>query len=129
MTKRFKILKDVVIDHVTGLEWQRRVVVSMSWGEAMRHSSWLSLDGHRDWRLPTIKELFTLIDYECFCPASKFPGMESEWYWSSSPYSDSSSYSSPKAWVVYFHNGLVHPTEKSISHLVRCVRCGPRGIR
>ena len=54
---------DVVEDRATGLTWQRgdsgRAV---SWAEALATCDRLVLAGHDDWRLPTAKELQSIID-------------------------------------------------------------------
>jgi len=58
------------------------------------------------WRLPTIQELFALVDHTRTGPAidtEKFPDTESDWYWSSTP----TAWNSNARWVVYFYNGLV----------------------
>lgn len=119
--KRFRVLRHSVLDTQTGLEWQRDTPDPMSWGEAMEYAKSLRLGGHADWRLPSIEELTTLIDFSRAEPASKFPGMPSECLWSSSSYSRSSS---SYAWLVYFDNGYVFDADKSNSVYVRCVRRG-----
>jgi hypothetical protein len=47
----------------SGLTWTRAVAGQMSWSEAQQGAATLRTGGHRDWRLPTIKELYTLIDF------------------------------------------------------------------
>ncbi|RWX52030.1 hypothetical protein VU01_10499 [Candidatus Electrothrix marina] len=50
-----------VTDNVTGLMWQQDMGSKMTWSDANAQPSSLSLGGHTDWRLPTIKELYSLI--------------------------------------------------------------------
>ncbi|WP_421867134.1 DUF1566 domain-containing protein [Motiliproteus sp.] len=52
-----------VTDLVTGLTWMQARGTKMSWDDAMRGAAELRLAGHDDWRVPTIKELYSLIDF------------------------------------------------------------------
>ena len=119
--ERYKVRKHTILDMTTGLEWQRKEPTGpMTWDEAMKYAETLRLGGHADWRLPTIEELFSLIDFSRSNPASTFPGMPNDWFWSSSSYSGSSS----DAWVIYSFNGNVYSYDKTYSYHVRCVRRG-----
>ena len=54
----------------TGLEWQRsNDGVSRTWSQAQDYSNGLSLNGHNDWRLPTVQELASIVDYTKEAPA------------------------------------------------------------
>jgi hypothetical protein len=96
----------------------------MNWHEAMQYARDLKLGKYLDWRLPTIEELITLINFEKNDPASSFPGMSSSVYWSSSSY-----HSVPQnrflAWYVDFRHGWVDAYDKANCPFVRCVRRGP----
>jgi hypothetical protein len=48
-----------VVDNVTGLVWQKAFSV-MTYEEALRRAKGFSLAGKSDWRVPTIKELYSL---------------------------------------------------------------------
>jgi hypothetical protein len=50
-----------VTDLVTGLMWQKAPTGGVSWDEAVAGASRVRTGGHTDWRLPTIKELYSLI--------------------------------------------------------------------
>lgn len=52
-----------VTDNVTGLMWQKEMGDKLSFSEAFREARSLRLGGHRDWRVPTIKELYSLIQF------------------------------------------------------------------
>jgi hypothetical protein len=50
-----------VTDLVTGLMWQKSMTGGVSWDEAVAGAARARTGGHSDWRLPTIKELYSLI--------------------------------------------------------------------
>jgi len=53
-----------VTDRHTGLMWQKTPdFVTRYWEDAGKYARSLTLAGHRDWRLPTIKELFSIADF------------------------------------------------------------------
>ena len=52
-----------VTDLVTGLMWQQDPGAKMTLDEALAGVASFTLAGHDDWRLPTIKELYSLIDF------------------------------------------------------------------
>lgn len=50
-------------DHVTGLMWQKTMDPKMTFDEAIQYAKSSAIGGYSDWRIPTIKELFSLILY------------------------------------------------------------------
>ncbi len=60
--KRFTVLKDGTIqDTKTGLNWADKDNGSdITWGKAKVYCEGYSAGGHKDWRMPTAKELATL---------------------------------------------------------------------
>ncbi|WP_446008707.1 Lcl C-terminal domain-containing protein [Candidatus Electrothrix sp.] len=52
---------ETITDNVTGLMWQQDMGDKMTWSEANTLASSSTLGGYTDWRLPTIKELYSLI--------------------------------------------------------------------
>ncbi len=52
-----------VTDGVTGLMWQQTPAHGLSYDEAIAGASSARTGGHDDWRLPSIKELYSLIDF------------------------------------------------------------------
>ncbi len=50
-----------ITDNVTGLMWTQDPGKKMSWSDAVENASKCRTGGHKDWRLPTIKELYSLI--------------------------------------------------------------------
>lgn len=52
-----------VSDYRTGLMWQKGLVEEISWDDAVAEGETFALAGYTDWRLPTVKELYSLIDF------------------------------------------------------------------
>ena len=52
-----------ITDNLTGLMWQQDPGEKMTWSEAVAMVEGFSLASYTDWRLPTIKELYSLIDF------------------------------------------------------------------
>lgn len=52
-----------ITDDITGLMWQKKMGEQMTLEEALKQAQDSVLGGHRDWRIPTIKELYSLIQF------------------------------------------------------------------
>jgi hypothetical protein len=141
----------VVRDKTTGLEWMR-CSLGQDWsvktntcdGSADKFTFEGAQDiarqlnnaggynGKRDWRVPTVDELKSLVvctngrsSNDCADGSARptiaqtiFPRTPSEWFWSSSPYVGNSG----SAWSVYFGNGYVDNDGRNSSYRVRLVR-------
>ncbi len=118
---------DTVTDNVTGLMWQDDIEaagVNMNWADAGAYCTALGLGGLSGWRLPTIDELYYIIDKGRSTPAMDpvFQNVASgaNNYWSSTV---SSLNSSAFAWGLYITNGSTSSSLlQSDSYYVRCVR-------
>jgi len=125
---RFKIDGDIVIDRTTGFEWSRENVPGglMKWTAAKEACKKLTLGGHSDWRLPTIRELLTLVDYERSNPAIDVNAFkcESSWYWTNTPLASSPG---EYAWVVNFSFGDALWFDQDYDHYVRAVLSAKSG--
>ena len=73
-----------------------------------------------NWRLPTIEELISIVDYTKHQPATELPNIESSYFWSSSSYANDSSY----AWAVNFSYGYSYRGGRGYGRCVRLVRDG-----
>ena len=62
-----------VTDVNTGLMWQQDLDDKMTWAEAVAGADTCSIGGYTDWRLPTIKELYTLIQFSGTDPSGPSP--------------------------------------------------------
>ena len=81
------------------------------------------LCGHSNWRMPTRKELISIVDYGRYNPAVDagwFPNTLASVFWSASALA----YGSSNAWLVYFNFGHAHYDGKGNGGQVRLVRAG-----
>ena len=129
-----------VYDTKTGLTWQQALTEPggaggsggagggggwsefYEWSDAKMHCTNLNLNGF-GWRLPTVKELLTIVDVTKQDPSidtsmDGFPETPSDNFWSATPNSDSG----VEAWVVNFGNGSTDLGYVGTDYRVRCVR-------
>jgi hypothetical protein len=58
--------KEIVLDTQAGLMWQDNldvVNVQIQWGKSIEYCKSLDLGGYKDWRMPTITELASIVNY------------------------------------------------------------------
>ena len=85
----------------------------------------LNLGGSSSWRLPSKKELMSIVDYSIPYPGPtilqpRFPNTIASYYWSSTTFAGYPYF----AWGVGFDDGCVSGDGKGGSFCVRCVRGG-----
>ena len=105
-----------VTDTVSGLMWAQCAeglsgsactvgeAANFTWEEALIRARDSVLAGYTDWRLPNLKELFSMVEERCVDPAinlAVFPNTPASYFWSASPSADSSNFT----WIVGFMNG------------------------
>jgi hypothetical protein len=110
-----------VTDNVTGLIWQQTPsATTYVWADAVEHCPTIALAGQRDWRLPELIELQSLLDYgpstAPMIDASVFPETPTDTaFWTATPFASIPAVN----WVVSF---LDADLETGGSNYVRCVR-------
>ena len=120
----FLLASETVITSSAGLMWQDNSEAkntTRKWKEALNYCAKLSLAGHSDWRLPSIKELQSIVDVGRYKPSIQkgFKNVNTSLsYWSSSVHVSNSKY----AWIVSFKSGYTNNDDKTGEYCVRCVR-------
>jgi sugar lactone lactonase YvrE len=128
-------------DSLSGYRWSGNDTDDTIWDwlDQLNAEGGQGFAGHRDWRIPNVKELVSIVDYERFNPAVSTPldhalcGLgcndlkdvecsctASGPYWSATTFSDFPAH----ALMVLFNLGLVGDDVKTTRHFVRAVR-GP----
>ncbi|SEM73887.1 Protein of unknown function [Syntrophus gentianae] len=103
-----------VSDNNTGLTWQRKDdSKTRTWADASTYCANLKLGNHDDWRLPSMDELMSIVDYAIPAPGptihSFFKNTKASEYWTTAYRS------------VNFNDGAVYYYSRG-QHYVRCVR-------
>jgi hypothetical protein len=116
---RYTISNGTVYDTKTGLTWQQSANTSgMLQGDAVSYCS--NLTG--SWRLPSLKELATIVDYSTGNPSidsNAFPSTPASYFWSSTFVSNGSN---NYAWAIAFdYGGWAGINATTTSESVRCV--------
>lgn len=103
---------DEARDNYTGLIWQREGDASglIDWQQAVAYCDNLTLGTSSDWRLPSVRELATLVDEadvapsidEATFPNTHYGARSNNWYWASHRQRNSSSAS----WGLNFDDGF-----------------------
>jgi hypothetical protein len=122
---------DIVIqDAFTNLVWERKPTSgAVTEAQAAMYCQQLTLAGYNDWRLPTYKELLTLVDEQI---ETDFTGLPKAYSWAAFPYPVnvnlrywSSTPVGLSVWTVRFDTGDGEPDNPASPDYVRCVRTGP----
>ena len=117
----------IVFDENLKLEWQQKIPEgSFDWQSAANHCE-KEYAGSYGWRLPTPKELLSIVDNGRYDPAINtdlFPGTNDEWFWTSADFASTDEADKDKKWFVRFDKGFLSHKAKTESEKmhVRCVR-------
>jgi len=68
---RFTVDGDCVTDNLTGLMWAKSFGPTKTWTDALAYCKQLDLGGHKDWRMPNMREQLSLIDYTLGADSAK----------------------------------------------------------
>jgi len=120
---------DAVLDERTGLMWAQKALKVPNWREEQVKKTTaaigkLTLGGFKDWRIPTVEELFAIADRTRTSPAINidfFPHCPSDWFWTSTPWAPSPG---DDAWLVSFYYGGAGCGFRDDDGFVRAVRGG-----
>lgn len=115
------------VDPLTGFEWQRESPGVMSWHEARRYAAALKLAGCSDWRLPTVRELESLLDRSRYRPEIRpeVPFRDERSYWSETTFGSVGD----TAWIVMFDGAYVLSYYKTNRYWIRCLRGQAGGLK
>lgn len=129
-----------VYDPNTGLVWMRCLMGqtwsantstcqgmpgALTFSQAQSKNGVTSFASQSDWRVPTIRELISIVDYSKSNPSidsTAFPNQPPSYTWSSSAYTFAGSFK----WAVSFLNGLVSGTPQEQAFSLRMVRGGSK---
>lgn len=116
-----------VTDLNTGLIWEQgneqTENKTYTWQDAIDHCDTLTLPGCSEWRIPTLAELESIVDYGRYRPTINtdfFPECRSDDYWSGNAGGDAPN----AALIVVFYHGGVSFDFKDDTNYVRCVCTG-----
>jgi hypothetical protein len=112
---------DTITDNNTLLMWQKEDDnVQYTWADATVDCADSTSDGYTDWRLPTVKELTTILNFKEVSPSIDpiFTNTNTTSYWTSTVLASNSD----NAWYVSFDAGNYFNSAKTNIYYVRCVR-------
>ncbi|WP_440682667.1 DUF1566 domain-containing protein [Cysteiniphilum halobium] len=113
---------DAEYDKLTGLMWAKDGSASrpIAWSDAVSYAKKLSLCGYNDWRLPTVNELRSLVNYaDTTSPAhwlnaNGFSGIQSDFYLSATIFSPKVNY----VWVLSMAGGWIGPIDSVLGYVL-----------
>jgi hypothetical protein len=122
---------DDATEHAAVLDTQQNLIFAIATGDAETEYDFatasklcadLRLGDKNDWRLPTVQELFAIVDHGKHSPAideAVFPNTEHGYYWTSTPCAWRPG---SAAWCVNFNFGHVTYDDHDLECFVRAVR-------
>jgi len=121
-----KQINSIVIDKKNAIYWQDNLSSQKSskdWDDAVLYCDELVINDVDHWRLPTFKELFSIVDYARVHPAINpvFSFVNEGTYWTSTGFAPTRS----RAWTIDFRTGKTYYNYTTTNHAVRCVKDMP----
>lgn len=134
---------DTITDRATGLMWQKHDSGhGMDWTTALDFAGNQKTAGHEDWRLPSVKELQSLVDYSVSFRKDRVPAIsplficsrirdpegneDVPYYWTGTTLQDGPSPGDQAAYVV-FGTAMAMPGNRIVdAHGSGAVRCDPK---
>ena len=123
MTSKYTLSPDgqTITDSSTGLMWAVETLDTMTQATAFEAAKASTLSGHSDWRVPTVRELQSIVDHSRSNPACALVfRAKSAGYWTSTDYAPDPAL----AWIVVFSYCYTFASLKSNAYFVRLVRSG-----
>jgi hypothetical protein len=128
--QRYIVSDGTVLDRTTQLTWQQAAAGPLPWmwnagdGSAQAYCAELTLDGAEGWRLPSVKELFSIVDFNATgggLDAAVFPvpaQLRSYLFWTATSLVNDEEL----AWAIDFMAGNGEVADVTQGAFVRCVR-------
>ncbi len=110
-------------DKETSLVWQDsqdNVELSITYYQSQEHCSNLVIGKYNNFRIPTMDELQTIIDYKNYDSAitNGFDYVANEAYWTTTPFADDEKV----VWLIHFKRGERLVKDKHYDRHIRCVQ-------
>ncbi len=136
-----------ITDNATGLMWMQNDNGSdLLWKDALSYAENLTFAGYSDWRLPDVKELQSIVDYDrspattssaaidpifnCTSITNEGGVADFPWYWSSTTFSGQSQTNGPSACYICFGRAMGYFTGFGLGwtdiHGAGCQRSDPK---
>jgi hypothetical protein len=109
-------------DEKTSLVWQDfkdNTSLSINYHKAEDYCKKLKIGKYTNFRIPTMDELQSIVDYKRYDPAIKkgFLYVSNEAYWTSTPFADDDKI----VWLIHFKKGERTVKDKHYDRYIRCV--------
>lgn len=114
--------EEIVFDSVHNLHWTKNPAAAVNWRLALSYCVNLEYNGETGWRLPTVNELATILDYSRKAPASEFPALQTPNLWTSTTYYSGNPEGYNTAWIVYTAKGEIKSAAKDGIAQILCVK-------
>ena len=114
--------EEIVFDSVHNLHWTKNPAAAVNWRLALSYCVNLEYNGETGWRLPTVNELATILDYSRKAPASEFPTLQTPNLWTSTTYYSGNPEGYNTAWIVYTAKGEIKSAAKDGIAQILCVK-------